>query len=182
METAEKKNYIIFTGAPGSGKTTLINELAALGGKFVPEPARQIIAEQRKAHGKALPDKDPNLFTQELLSRSIEQFNGALTLQGPIYFDRGIPDVIAYARWYGLDLNEIEKACQSHRYHSQIFMLPPWEDIYSTDEERKMTFEQSVRFHGFLEDAYKSSNYQLIEVPCASAKIRADFVLGKLRA
>lgn len=182
MESIEKDNYIVFSGAPGSGKTSLLKRLSADGSELVPEPARQIIAEQRIVHGNALPDKDPSLFTRELLLRSVEQFDRRRASDGLVYFDRGIPDVIAYARLYDLPLDEIEQACQRHRYNSQVFILPPWEEIYSTDEERKMNFEETVRFHEFLVEAYRRSNYQLIEVPCVSVKSRVDFVLGRLRA
>jgi len=178
MKISEKNNYIAITGAPGSGKTTLMREFAIRGITCIEEPARQLIAEQRAIGGNALPEKDPSLFVEHLLSQSIQNFQSSIESDNLILFDRGIPDVIAYARWYNLSLGKIQKACQDMRYRQQVFLLSPWEEIYSTDEERKMTFEQTIIFHEYLKDAYRSAEYQLIEVPQSSIEDRCKFMLG----
>jgi len=180
MINKEKTNYIVLTGAPGSGKTSLLSQLTGEASQFIAEPAREIISEQRKIGGTALPDKDALLFAEKLLSRSIENFESSLKASGIIFFDRGIPDVIAYARWYQLRLEVFEQASLNRKYNSQVFILPPWKEIYVTDEERKMTFEEAVKFHEFLEDAYLKAGYKLVEVPQSSLKIRADFIKNKV--
>jgi len=48
-------NLIVVSGGPGSGKTTVLHELAARGFPFAPEVARQIIQEQMQSGGVALP-------------------------------------------------------------------------------------------------------------------------------
>ena len=40
------RNLFVVSGGPGSGKTTVLHELASLGFAFAPEVARQIIREQ----------------------------------------------------------------------------------------------------------------------------------------
>ena len=75
-----------------------------------------------------------------------------------MFFDRGIPDTLAYARLIELDDREyIELAVDKYRYSEQVFILPPWESIYHTDKERKQSFDEAV-------DTY-------------SVKARKDFII-----
>jgi predicted ATPase len=48
-------NLFVVSGGPGSGKTTVLQELARRGFPFAPEVARQIIQEQVHSGGTALP-------------------------------------------------------------------------------------------------------------------------------
>ncbi|MEM7017285.1 MAG: AAA family ATPase, partial [Pseudomonadota bacterium] len=71
----EKHNCFILTGAPGSGKSTLINTLRARGIQCIDEPARQILAEQRLINGEGVPEKkDPGLFIELMLSRTTQAY------------------------------------------------------------------------------------------------------------
>lgn len=177
MEVYLKNNYIALTGAPGSGKTSIISEFASKGYKSIPEPARQLIFEQRAHGGIALPEKDSSLFVENLLAKSIQNFQLSIDFKSLVLFDRGIPDVIAYAKWYNLSLDKIQKACYEMKYRQEVFLLSPWKDIYSTDEERKMSFDQTIIFHEYLKDAYKNAGYKLIEVPQNSVEERFNFIL-----
>lgn len=97
-----------------------------------------------------------------------------------LFFDRALPDVFAYARWYGQPIDEIRSACKVFRYKPQVFFLRPWQEIYVTDDERKMTYNQSLIFDRYLEEAYLNSNYNLVEVPKGSVEERVNFVLANI--
>lgn len=169
-------NLLIITGCPGSGKTTLINRLREIGFMCVAEPARQVIAEQRAVQGDGLSDKNPKLFTELLLEKSVESYKQYEGSKLPIVFDRGIPDVIGYAKLFGLDTERFENAAKVHFYNRSVFIAPPWEEIYTTDEERKMTFKHTTEFHELLRNAYLTLGYELIELPLVSVEERAQFV------
>lgn len=160
-----ESNQFIITGCPGSGKTTLIRSLRNLGFICVEEPARQVIAEQRAVQGDGISDKNTTPFTELILSRSLESYKKYVGSSVPIIFDRGIPDVIGYAKLFGLDIKKFENSAKIHPYNRSVFIAPPWEEIYSTDDERKMTFEETAQFHELLERAYLDLGYQLIELP-----------------
>jgi predicted ATPase len=49
------KNPYVVSGGPGAGKTTVLLELARFGFHHAPEVARQIIQEQIRSGGTALP-------------------------------------------------------------------------------------------------------------------------------
>ena len=67
-------NFFIITGGPGAGKTALCCALENQKYKCVPEAAREIIKEQVKIDGDALPSKNRELYAQLMLKRSIESY------------------------------------------------------------------------------------------------------------
>ena len=182
MTTFRQPNFFILTGAPGGGKTTLINKLRALACRCVDEPARKILAEQRATNGSGLPEKDKQLFAELLLSHSIESFENSSGFMDPVIFDRSVVDSIGYAALFGLETERFEKAARQYLYNNTVFVLAPWEDIYTTDEERKMTFEQTIDFHDLIISAYERFNYKLVEVPFDTVESRAQFILERIGA
>ena len=165
----------ILTGAPGSGKTAI---LGRLGNEFrcVDEPAREILAEQRATGGSGTWDQDASLFVHLLLQRSIEKYAMARTSGDTVIFDRGMPDCIVYAVRAGADPTPSLEAVDVYRYQPHVLFLEPWSDIYETDEERIMSFEDTVSFSQALRDVYERSGYTLVDVPRDSIADRATFV------
>jgi predicted ATPase len=170
----------ILTGAPGTGKTAVVRAMPS-DVVVVQEPARDVLAEQRAAGRPISNDGDEDRFVDLLLRRSIEQFDYALRLDGTILFDRGIPDCIAYAAYLGADMRRSLEASESHRYQPPVLLLTPWEEIYRTDDERTMTFQDVMAFHRAIRAAYRTAGYEIVEVPKASVDDRAAFVLDVIR-
>jgi predicted ATPase len=168
-------NLLILTGSPGSGKTTILSRLK---GEFgcVDEPAREVLAEQRATGGRGTWDQDPSLFVHLLLQRSIEQYVAARRSVEPVIFDRGIPDCVVYAVRAGTDVTPSVAAVEAFRYQRHVLFLEPWGDIYTTDEERIMSFDDTVSFSEELRDVYERSDYSLVRVPQTSIDERAAFV------
>ena len=175
------KQLIVFIGGPGTGKTTLIEELLAQGYCCYPEISRQVTLEARKQGIEQLFLEKPLLFSELLLEGRVNQYKSAL--QEPhnwVFIDRGIPDVLAYMHYIGDSYPaHFDAACKEHLY-TKIFMLPPWEDIYISDEARYENFEQATLIHQHLVETYGQYGYQLIEVPKVSLPDRIAFVLQTL--
>lgn len=93
-----------------------------------------------------------------------------------VIFDRGIPDMIAYARCFDLDATSYRDESKSYSYNQNVFILAPWKEIYTTDEERKMSYDQTHEFHNFICEAYLSLGYKLRVVPQDTIQKRAQFV------
>ena len=170
---------MILTGAPGTGKSAILGRLAAEVAT-VPEPARRILADERAAGGRGTPDLDPTRFVELLLERSIAAHRTALAADGVVLFDRGIPDCAAYAVHLGTDPEPSLRAAADRRYRTEVLLLTPWEAIYATDDERRMSFEATLGFQDAIVDAYRRSGYELVEVPRAPLEERVALVRDAL--
>ncbi len=166
------RRYVI-TGAPGTGKTALVEALSDLG-TIVSEPARELIAEHRLETGEASLDGSPDLFVERLVARSVDKFESA-DEGGITVYDRGIPDCAAYAAVFGVDPGAALRAAAKYRYEEPVFLAPPWEDIYTVDDMRRATFDQVVDFHHAIVDAYESLNYDTVELSKSSVANRVGF-------
>ena len=168
--------FYVLTGAPGTGKSAVLERLGLQGYDRVEEPARQILAEQRSFGGNGVPDADPALFVELMLSRAVFERRKPRRADLPVFFDRGIPDLIAYALLYGLDDRPARSAAHKYHYNPTVFFAPPWKDIYSTDEERRMTYGQAADFGERMRDAYQGLGYTLVELPRETPEERARFI------
>lgn len=92
-------------------------------------------------------------------------------------YDRGIPDIIAYFHLFNLTYPPAHQASELFRYETKVFIFPAWQAIYSTDDERKMSFELSRDFGMKVQKIYSEYDYLLINVPCVSPKERAEFII-----
>ena len=171
---------IVITGAMGSGKSTVLQLLKSQGLNVVPEPAREILAEQRSIEGEGVPEQNPRLFTQLLLSRAMYQYKQMQAAHDIVIFDRGIPDNIAYAQLFNLDYAPAHQAAKLYRYNTEVFIFPAWSEIYTTDDERIMTYEAAKSFGDDVRKIYKKYGYTLIEVPCITPEERAQFIKGRI--
>lgn len=171
------KQYFILTGAMGAGKSTLLKILQDKQISTIPEPAREIIAQQRAIEGEGIYDRDPKLFHHLMLSRSIFQYQQYQSYSRSVIFDRGIADNIGYARLFGLDDTPAMNAAKLYRYHDQVFFLKGWKEIYQTDEDRLMPFEQAHQFGEMVKKIYEDLGYEILEVPLLSPEKRVDFIM-----
>lgn len=172
--------YVI-TGSMGSGKTPVIGELRTMGYAGVDEPARRVIAEQQAIDATPIYDRDPSLFFDLMLEMAIADYEGVSGASGTVFFDRGIPDLIGHAELFGFDRARAAAAtaaAAAHRYEGLVFVLPPWREIYTTDEDRRMTFEQAAAFGERVSEIYDELGYQIIEVPKDSVPARAKFIVS----
>jgi predicted ATPase len=176
----QKQIYII-TGGPGFGKTQLIEELQSSGYLCSDEFARKIIEEQISSGGEVLPWKNPKLFQMEVLKQRISFFESVAD-DTPVFADRGIPDQLAFARYKGFGVPEllIENS-ENYRYAQQVFVTPPWQEIYRNDAIRQETFDEAVMIHKQIIETYRDLNYTIIELPLLSSKKRLEFILLSLK-
>lgn len=170
----------MITGAPGTGKTTLLQSLETLG-DLVGEPARELIAEHRGATGEPSLDGSPAVFVERLVRRSIEKYETAIPGRLTLY-DRGLPDCIAYAIVSGVDPNGALAAARTRRYAEPVFVAPPWQEIYKQDDMRRATFAMVLEFHDALLSAYAGLGYEMVELTKQGVAARAQLVTETVTA
>jgi len=71
----------------------------------------------------------------------------------------------------------LDAALRAYPFHSSVFVLPPWKDIYTADAERDHSFPWVEHVHRQLVQWYRSCGYVLHEVPRLPVTARAEFVL-----
>ncbi len=170
-------NRYIITGGPGSGKSTLLNALKREGYKCYDEISRIIIQEQQQTNGDKVPWKNLNAFAHICYNRMAEQLKE--TPQEICFFDRGLPDVIAYLKRGNIAIAPyFYEQCKD--YNNTVFIAPPWQDIFINDTERPETYRQSVEIYQQLQNTYSNLGFQLIELPKVSVAERVGFVQRNL--
>ena len=132
---------IAIMGAPGSGKTELIEGLAARGWNVVPEAARRTL---QQSGGMELRANDPLGFAFAMLEAGRAAFEGVEDGQTAI-FDRGLCDIVAFLRIGGLAVPvEVSTACRDLRFDDMVLRSPAWREIYRQDAERIQSFDEAV--------------------------------------
>ncbi|WP_234735059.1 AAA family ATPase [Tellurirhabdus bombi] len=169
----------VISGGPGSGKSTLLEALKKSGFAGSEEVSRQLIQEQVALGSACVPWTDLDCFARLALDRMMEAYEQAK--QDVTFFDRGIPDIIAYLHVGGRPVSApYWQALEQYRYSSPVFMAPPWEAIYVNDSERWQTFAEATALYQALTECYQQAGYSVVELPKASITSRVEFVLSTL--
>ncbi len=170
--------FVVLTGGPGSGKSTLLDALERAGFARSLEAGRGIIQDQVSIAGPALPWDNRPLFAELMLCWEMRSYRMAEQQKGPVFFDRGVPDVVGYLRLSELPVPaHFEKAAEIFRYHHRVFIAPPWPEIFQQDRERKQNFDEAARTYQTLAATYHDLGYELVELPRVSVAERVRFVV-----
>ncbi len=175
----------MITGGPSTGKTSVIEALENRGCFCIHELVRSLTAAEKGTNANEdfttnpiLSVKDPVAFNTKLLEGRIAQYKSVEeTDKKIVFFDRGIPDVHAYMHCFGQQYNEgFERPGFDFRY-DHILLMPPWVEIYTTDDERFESYGESERIFTSLEKTYRNFGYETTLIPKASVEDRTDFIL-----
>jgi predicted ATPase len=170
-------NWHVITGASSSGKTTLIDQLAAKGFQTFPEVGRQYF-ERELAQGRTIDDirKDRAAMTRQIYDLWLSS-NDGLRVAEITFLDRGLPDALSFYRFAGMNPNEILPDCFQHQYASVFILnrLP-----YQQDGIRGGDDTTADYFDLWMERDYSALGYNVVRVPVLPPEKRLAFVLDKL--
>ncbi len=156
----------------------MIEELKKQGFNGSEELSRQFIKEQIQTKGRLLPWVDRLGYSEEMLKRRVNQHEKTSS-SDLWFFDRGIPDLIAYIRKDKLSVPEIfYVSAKEYRYNHIVFLTPPWKDIYENDSERRETFEEAKKIHAEIVSTYLNLGYETHTVPKGTIDERVSWVLN----
>jgi predicted ATPase len=171
-------NRYIITGGPGSGKSSLINALKKNGYSCFEEISRVVIKEQHQINGDKLPWKNLADFAEVCYERMCLQLNECHS-QNYCFYDRGLPDIIAYMKRGGL-IPPKKYFSKCNLYNNTVFIAPPWLEIFVNDAERPETYQDSEEIYHFLKLTYTDLGFKTIELPKVSVNSRVDFIKSYL--
>jgi predicted ATPase len=171
----------VITGGPGAGKTTTLEALALRGFRYVPDSARAIIRERLESGLSPRPPLDQ--FSAQVLKRDIAGYRETPVQDDPVFFDRGVWDAVAFFHSQGgLSLEQAQTYLHEFRYNPLVFIMPPWEEIYTTDSERDQIYAEAVAVFESSKTWYAQGHYDVVEVPRASVDERVNFILKAVEA
>lgn len=180
---------IVITGGPGTGKSSIIHALEASGFFCFHEVIRNmtLIAKNEGDPARFVSNplafvSDPLPFNRRILEQRMQHFQEGGSLREPVvFYDRGMPDVLAYMDYFSQDYaRDFIGSCTAHRY-DKVLVLPPWEAIYISDNERMESFEESLQIHKYLLDTYRRFGYNPVTVPQGTVSERTSYILDDLR-
>lgn len=180
----EYGNFFVVSGGPGSGKTSIIERLAARGFATVEESGRAILAGQAAVGGTSTHTFDPVAFRDLMLQRDIDNHERMRSeTDAPVFFDRGVTELVGYCRLIGIPIPApVRRAAELYRYNATVFVTPPWPEIYTRDALRTQDMDEAVRTFELCVEAYREFGYAPVEVPKAPVSERVAFVLKHVDA
>ena len=166
---------ILITGGPGTGKTSLVNELKNNGYLCSEEIVRDLTIKKRDEGVDQYFLTDPLGFSTKLFNLRLEEYNKIYNSNLVIY-DRGPIDVLAYLNFKSIEI-PIDLINNSKKINYKYsFILNPWKDIYNQDSVRYESYEECVLIHEFLIREYEKFKIKLIVVPNGTIIERVRFI------
>ena len=180
MSEIKINKRIVLAGGPGTGKTSVINELKKRDFYCFQEAAREIFDEFKL---KGLEFKtDPIEISKNIFKKRKLDFEAAHQIdckENLIFYDRGIHEVTAYLRSIGNSSKYWDNIPLKYKY-DLIFMFEPWKEIYKKDDNRIEDFSDAKKISPFIISIYKQSGISMIKVPNISIEERVSFILNKI--
>mgnify|MGYP006280592791 CR=1 FL=1 len=175
----KENNWYIITGAPSSGKSTLLNFLKEKGYKTVQEAARSYIDEQI-VQGLTINEirRDEEKFQEKILERKMD-WESKASPEELIFWERGVPDTEAYCKLHGFKITEKLKKALANCVYKKVFLL----DLvtFKEDYARTETPEEQRKLQQFLKKSYTDLGFEVVRVPIfETKKERLNFVLNNL--
>jgi predicted ATPase len=173
----QRTHWIVITGAPCSGKTSVIRALENGGYEVVHETARALI-DQALLQGLTLEaiKADELTFERYVLSAKIAA-ESALNKNHPVFLDRAIPDSIAYFRRAGFDITEPLASSRLFQYR-KIFLFERL--LFKKDAVRSENDVIAADLERLIAESYEMLGFSVIRVPVMPVAKRTEFVLRHL--
>jgi len=175
---------IIITGAPHTGKTTLLDALKSRhqNYSYVPESATLVIeAEHQKeklenGYTGTFPWNNYSAFGPKVIAKSIELEKELRSSSELAILDRSLIDTIAYARLNDCEhlLPELYPHIEAAHYQKAFFC--DFVGTYQSDHIRSESFEEAQITQQALKTAYDEADIQVIEMPAVSVEERIQIL------
>lgn len=179
VKNCTKKHYI-FTGTPGSGKTSVLQALKQIGYTVVPEAATDLITDFQKK-GVMQPWTSPCFIEAIVSCQKKRQLETKGYLQ---FYDRSPFCTLALEKYLKFQQviklkKEIDRCLKNNIYQNTVFFFENLGFIERTDV-RKISYEEALIFEKIHLETYQEFGFNIIVVPKSSIEERMEFVLGAI--
>ncbi|GAB3935454.1 AAA family ATPase [Micromonospora vulcania] len=174
----------VLTGAPGAGKTTLIEALRRRGHLVVREAATDVIAA-RQAQGSAEPWREADFV--DAVARLQRQRRSAADARGAVQIhDRSPLCTLALARHLGRPVGpylaaELDRITRQGIYRGLVFLIAPLGFVTRT-AARQIDYAESLAFAQVHQRVYEAYGHRLIDVPAGPVRERVALIEQHLRS
>ena len=165
----------VLTGAPGCGKTTMIdlleNEYKFTVGR---EVARELIEDQQRNGGDCLPWINLALFQGEVSQR---QYLLEQQLPHNSFLDRSMIDSAGYCKEANISYPTLTNHIEST--YQKVFFLEQLPH-YQTDEQRVEEKTKANSIEIALLQTYAEFGHEVVRVPVLEPKERVQYILERM--
>jgi predicted ATPase len=171
------RRYVL-TGAPGAGKTTLIDALRERGHRVVAEAATEVIARR---HAAGIAEHGPDAtFLEEIVELQRQRERAAHA--DVVFFDRSPLCTLALAHYLGCPTpsvlrQAVDEALET--YEHRAFLVRPLGFVEPT-AARRISYADSLRFAAVHEEVYRSHGFTLVDVPKAPIADRLALIEDRI--
>ncbi len=178
----------IFTGTPGSGKTSAIKKLEELGYSVIHEAATDVIKKEQ-ANSIQKPWQERGFVDQITQMQKRRQIYATGDLQ---FFDRAPFCTYALGKYLShcnngdfapspVLLDEVNRCLKGGIYQNKVFFFENLGFIEHTDA-RKISYEDALIFEQIHLEVYKEFAFDIIMVPKGlTVTQRCEFILERIK-
>ena len=176
------RRYIL-TGAPGSGKTSVLAALRDGGYPVVGEAATDVIAIAQQ-RGSEQPWTEPDFTARIAGLQRARQLAPAPPGAVVQFYDRSPVCTLALARYLdhpvpAILAGEVARVVADRVYEREVFLVRPLGFVEPT-AARRISYAESLEFERVHEEEYGRLGFDLVEVPAATVPERAALIQARI--
>lgn len=168
---------IILSGCASGGKSSLLIELKKRGYQTMSDTGQRVYDLQLASNDGGSSHVDLVDFSERAAKLCIADFDKISKAQMPFFFDQSIIDIRFKLIARGFQPpNIVEETFRNQIFHKTVFFVPPWDQIFDSQNPRHGDFSVAVRDYSDLCSEYNHLGYDIIVLDKVSVTSRADFI------
>jgi len=170
----------VIAGGPCSGKTTVLQALAAAGHTTIPETARVLLeAGIQAGHTAEQLRSDPVAWQRRVFLEDHAIFD-ALPTDTPVFADTSLVEDLVFGARAGLFAGPNLTSWLQHKRYKTVFFLDPLE-AYETSDVRIESQQMARQISEQVWSQYRALGYHPVPVPAGPIKERVALILSTIQ-